>query len=506
MSDADKRLSALELPQIAVATAVVIGVGALAILLYRLIDIFFIFFVGIVIAAALQPWHAKLCGWGVPKGIAVLLIYVAFLIGLTSIVLIVGPVLMDQITSVATDLPKTYSGLRSSLESSAFAPLRLLGHRLPPFERLTRTVTNASPDLFQRLVGVTASVAEVLLYVVTLLAIAFYWTMEVARLERLLLSLIPVERRVRALNIWHEIESKLGGFVRGQGIAMLAIGVASGIGYVLIGLPNALALAVLAGVLEAVPLFGPVLAAVPAVLVALPFGLHTALLVVALAVILQLTENYVLIPRIMHQVVGVSALVNLFSVLALGLLYGVAGVLVAIPMAATIQVVLESLVMEAHPVEANQRLAGAPWATLRRRVELLRQRVRTSLRSRESRMGIDPGQADHVVDAVDQQIEHAVARVEEAISAAEAVWGQMQEAERAATLKALEGATEDIEHAVQHLAPILADAKNGVGDRLNSDLLLDELSRATGRIGQVVERVEAAIEATAVSEKESREG
>jgi predicted PurR-regulated permease PerM len=112
------------------------------------------------------------------------------------------------------------------------------------------------------------SVAEVLVYIVTLLAVAFYWTMEVGRFERLIVSLMPVERRVRVLNIWHEIESKLGGFVRGQGLAM----VASGIGYALIGLPNALALGVLAGLLEAVPLLGPVLAAVPVVLVALPIG------------------------------------------------------------------------------------------------------------------------------------------------------------------------------------------------------------------------------------------
>jgi predicted PurR-regulated permease PerM len=147
---------------------------------------------------------------------------------------------------------------------------------------------------------------------------------------------------VHVLNIWHEIESKLGGFVRGQGLAMLAIGVASGIGYELIGVPNALALAVLAGVLEAVPMLGPILAAVPAVLVALPIGLNTALLVVGLAAVLQMTENYVLIPRIMDKTVGVSALVNILAVLAFGALYGFAGILIAIPMAAAIQVLLAS--------------------------------------------------------------------------------------------------------------------------------------------------------------------
>jgi predicted PurR-regulated permease PerM len=341
-----------------------------------------------------------------------LLIYVVFFIALMAIVLLVGPPLVDQVTSFLTAFPKTYASLRANLEASGAAPLRLLGYRLPPLERLTNTVTSISPDFYKGVIGATTSAAEVIMYIVALLAIAFYWTMELGRFERLIVSLMPVERRVRILNIWHEIESKLGGFVRGQGLAMLAIGIASGIGYAVIGLPNALALAVLAGVLEAVPLLGPVLAAVPAVLVALPIGIDTALLVVGLAVVLQITENYVLIPRIMDKTVGISALINILAVLAFGTLYGLAGVLVAIPMAATIQVVLASVVIEAPPVHEGQGITGAPWASLRGRLGLLRQRVRDRLRSRESRMGIDPTETDHVIDAVDQRIEQALARVD----------------------------------------------------------------------------------------------
>ena len=123
--------------------------------------------------------------------------------------------------------------------------------------------------------SVTTTIVKLPAYFVTVLAIGFYWTMEVPQFQRLLLSLLAVERRPRALNIWREIESKLGGFMRGQGLAMLAIGAGSALGYALIGLPNVLALAVLAGLLEAVPMIGPILAVVPAVLVALPLGVYT---------------------------------------------------------------------------------------------------------------------------------------------------------------------------------------------------------------------------------------
>jgi predicted PurR-regulated permease PerM len=149
MSDPEKALTTRELRRIALTTLVVIGITALAILLYRLIDIFFVLFVGIVIAAALQPWHVKLCNWGAPKALAVLLIYVVFLIGLVSIVLLIGPILVDQVNSFLTDFPKNYSILRTNLKGSTAIPLRFLGDRLPPFERLTDSVTRASPDFYQ---------------------------------------------------------------------------------------------------------------------------------------------------------------------------------------------------------------------------------------------------------------------------------------------------------------------------------------------------------------------
>ena len=213
--------------------------------------------------------------------------------------------------------------LRSYLQASAAAPFHFLGQRLPPFERLTQDLTELAPQLYQSVLGVTTSIVKVSAYFVTVLAIGFYWTMELPRFERLLLSLLAVERRPHALSVWHEIESKLGGFMRGQGLAMLSIGAASALGYALIGLPNVLVLGVLAGLLEAVPMIGPVLGVVPAVLVALPLGPRTVIFVIGLAVLLQLIENNVLIPRIMHRTVGVNALVGLLAVLAFGTLYGI---------------------------------------------------------------------------------------------------------------------------------------------------------------------------------------
>jgi hypothetical protein len=281
------------------------------------------------------------------------------------------------------------------------------------------------------------------------------------------------------LNVWHEIESKLGAYLRAQGLAMLTIGAASAMGYALIGLPNVLALGFLAGLLEAVPLIGPTLASVPAVLVALPFGLNTVLMVVGFSVVVQVTENNVLIPRIMHKAVGVSALVGILAVLAFGTLYGLLGVFIAIPMTAAIQVLLESMVVEETPTAAEDP-AQNPWAGLRARIRALRQQVRVRLRARESRMGIDPATADHVADALDQQIEQAGAQVERTISAAEEISEPLAAKERAAIVGKLEGPMESLEQAVEKVETVIAA-------EADSQAPLNDLARATQHFEDAVQ-------------------
>jgi predicted PurR-regulated permease PerM len=509
MRNGENSQGTIDLRRVAAATAVVIGTVAMAALAYLLLDILLLLFLGIVVAAALQPWHVMLCRWGIPKGLAVLAIYLLLLIGLVLIALVVGPMLSEQISTFAAEVPATYVRIRSHLQASGSAPLHVIGQRLPPFEHLAQTLTDVTPQLFQGAVGMTTSVIKLFAYFVTVLVVGFYWTMEVPRLERLLLSLLAVGRRARALTIWHEIESKLGGFMRGKGLAMLAIGVASAIGYALIGLPNVLALAVLAGLLEAVPLVGPVLAAVPALLVSVPLGLNTVLLVIGFTVIVQLIENNVLVPRIMHHAVGVSALVSILAVLVFGTLYGFLGVLVAIPMTAVIQVLLDSTLVNAEPAgePQSQGLVGSPWVGLRARVRALRQQARVRMRARTSRMGIDPGTADHVVDAVDQQIEVAVARVEEIISMAEETSEPMAAKERAAIVEQVSGATEKIEQAVGRVDTIVAATEDSFetgGPTV--ELALAERNEANGRVGQAVAPVETVAETTASSQQSVQGG
>ena len=505
MSDSANNPGSIDLRAVADATAVVIGMVATAVLAYLLLDILFLLFISIVVAAALRPWHMMLCRRGVPKALAVLLIYLFLLIGLGLIALVVGPVLREQISTLTAEMPGTYATLRSYLQASATAPWHAIGQRLPTFEHLTQTLTEVAPQFYQGALSVTTSVVKLAACFVTVLAIAFYWTMEVPRFERLLLSLLAVERRPRALNVWHEIESKLGGFMRGKALAMLSVGVASALGYALIGLPNVLALAVVAGLLEAVPLIGPILAIVPAVLVALPLGPHPVIFVIGFAVLLQLVESNVLIPRIMDRAVGVSALVGLVAILAFGTLYGILGVIIAIPMTAVIQVLLDTLVINAETFAEPAGLVGSPWEDLRARVRALRQQARVRLRARTSRMGTDLATTDHVVDAVDQQIEVAVARVEKLISVVEEPSEPLAAEAQAAIVDKLQGATEQIEQAVERIDTVVVPAEDALGPSGPAvGLARAEPGHARGHGEQAVEPVATAIATTTETQGPAR--
>ena len=159
------------------------------------------------------------------------------------------------------------------------------------------------------------------------------------------LLIVPLDNRDTAREIWDMAELKVGAYVRGQALLMLAIGVLCGIAFFLIGLKSALILAVLAGIFEAIPYLGPILTAVVAVLITLSESPDKIWWVIAAIVVIQQAENAILVPRIMDRAVGVNAIVTLLAIAAFGSLLGIVGAILAIPLAAIIQVLLDFWVL-----------------------------------------------------------------------------------------------------------------------------------------------------------------
>jgi predicted PurR-regulated permease PerM len=212
------------------------------------------------------------------------------------------------------------------------------------------------------------------------------------------LILFPAYRRETIREISTALETKLGEYIRGQLILSFTIGILALIAYSIIGLPNTLVLAILAGIFEVVPILGPLLGAIPAILVA--FSIHPALAiwVILATVIIQALENYLLVPRVMHASVGVNPILTLLTLFTFSSLMGLPGALLAIPFAAAIQLFLSRFVLSPD-MNGNHIADGRDYVSLLRyEAQDLALDVRKQLRRKD-----DPSsdRSDHIEDSIE---------------------------------------------------------------------------------------------------------
>ena len=336
--------------QVVLATIFVVCVFLTFWLLYRLRDVLFLFFVAIVVGTAIRPAVEWLHRRGVPRATGIILIYILIAILVVGFLAMIVPLLADQATEISRTVPEYYTNFRTALMDSDNRLLQNIGWRIPSeVTLLVRRDTNAEEVLDQ--VGQTLLYANLVLKGVlgTLIVflLAYYWTQEVNLILRSLLRIMPPQRKKNIREFIQLAESKLGGYVRGQGLLCAAVGLTAFIAYLLIGLPYTLVLAIFAGVMEMVPVFGPALGAIPALLVALSIDPSKALWVVMATVVIQLLENAVLVPRIMKHSMGVNPIIVLLSLIAFGSVFGFVGALLALPLAAIIQLLVSRVVLTA---------------------------------------------------------------------------------------------------------------------------------------------------------------
>ena len=337
--------------QVILATVFVVCVFLTFWLLYSLRVVLFLFFVAIVIGTAIRPAVDWLHRRGVSRSVGIILIYIllaGLLVGFLAMIL---PLLADQVTEISKHLPEYYSWIRSALINSPNRLFQNLGWRFPSqlsllgnrgTEGEEQVITQVSQTLLY-----TNLALKGLLNILAVFLLAYYWTQEGNIMLRSMLRVFPSQRRKRVREFIQLAESKIGGYVRGQGLLCLAIGVAGFIAYLLIGLPYTLVLAVFAGVMEMVPIFGPALGAVPAFLVALTIAPSKAIWVVVATIVIQMLENTVLVPRIMKNAMGVNPIIVLLSLIAFSSVFGFMGALLALPLAAIIQLMVSRVVLTA---------------------------------------------------------------------------------------------------------------------------------------------------------------
>jgi len=286
-------------------------------------DILFLLFIALMMMAALEPLVKKLESLKLPRWLAIVFIYI-FLISFFGIAVAgIIPPLVDQTSVLINSLP------------SLIKEIDLIGIDQTIVNGFVSQLGNAPAGIIGFFINLFSNLATVLVVAI----LNFYLLMERKNLNQYLAKLLGKEAERQVIEILEKIEIRLGSWIRAEITLMTFVGIISYFGFRLLGLEFALPLAIIAGILEIIPNFGPIAATIPAVLAGLAMSGWHALAALSWCFIVQQLENNFIVPRVMRKVVGLNPLVTILS-LSVGLrLAGVAGATLAIPVVLALEVV-----------------------------------------------------------------------------------------------------------------------------------------------------------------------
>jgi predicted PurR-regulated permease PerM len=323
-----------------IATFVVGGLVVLALALWKLRILIALLFLAFIIAAAMRPGVDFLRARRVPRGIGIGLHYLGLVIVVGLLLWAVVPRAKAEIETALEAVPRLRS---EATESDGFRRRILLGID----ERLDELP--AASELVDPAVEYTVTAFEIMVGIIFTLACAAYWIFERQHAQRLVLSLLPVKRRRLVRETWDLIDLKLGAYVRGQIFLVALVATILTLCFWAIGLPYPLLLGIFAGLVELIPVIGPLAAGVAAVGIGLTVSWQTATAAGIAVLVVRLLEDYIVIPRVLGDAVGLTPLTVLVAVTGVALLFGGFAVLLAIPLAATIATLIDVVIRNRDP-------------------------------------------------------------------------------------------------------------------------------------------------------------
>jgi predicted PurR-regulated permease PerM len=309
-------------------------------------------FLAILLASGIQPLiKAVRVRTRLGRGAVLLLVYAILFIALVILALLIIPAAITQLDELGSRLTPLLQEARAW--AGTIEPRFVSSSLIGLINTVQRLLVPGAPTVPQpeELIALGLTFADIVISLISLMALVYFWLTERERLQRFALALVPAEHRAGTRQAWNEIEDRMGGWVRGQLILMGSVGVATTIAYFLIGLESPLLLGVIAGLAEAIPLLGPALGAVPALIVAALTGhIETVALVAVVYFIIQVVEGNILIPVVMRNTIGIPPFLVFVSILAGAAIAGVSGALLSVPIVASLLVVLERLQARREPV------------------------------------------------------------------------------------------------------------------------------------------------------------
>lgn len=343
----------------------VIAAVLLLVLLWQLQGLIILLMISVVLAASIVP----VVNWAetrrVPRWLAVILVYLTLIAGLTGLGLIIGPSVFDQISALVRQLPIFAERIVDILTDWSIR----LGQDTPQLiDRLidTQSVTNwvirSSQQLILRSYGITRGILGGVASLILALFLSGYMVADSKKLIRSLVQLFPHPWNERFDSQVKPVSQRMGGYIRGRLLVSGILGVATTTGLGFLGLREfSLGLGAISAVTNLIPFLGPILGAIPALVVALAKGGFLVVWVLLLYVILQNIETYILDPFLVGTSVGVHPLYQLLSVLGGIQVLGILGALIVPPWFAGVSALIENLYLQPKlKAEQQQQEAAVP--------------------------------------------------------------------------------------------------------------------------------------------------
>jgi predicted PurR-regulated permease PerM len=305
--------------------------------LYLIRDVLGLVFLAIIVTTALNPAIRKLRKWGMPRTGAVLSVYLLVLLLMGLLMALLVPMLLGQLRGLLLQLPQYVEYFAQFFERLSVGGPDMAFNREQFAVDIRESFSGSVSEIFSTTVGIFSA----LISFVVFFFLSLYMALEENGVEKFLTSVIPERFQQYSLSVAKRVEVKIGQWLFGQMLSMLLIFFLYWIGLALLGVPYALALALLGGALELVPYVGPVLASVPALLIAFSISPLSGMAVLAFYVVVHQIESHGITPQIMKRAVGINPVAVILALLIGGKLAGIPGVIMAVPAAAVISVFVE---------------------------------------------------------------------------------------------------------------------------------------------------------------------
>src|SRR3990172_9245445 len=290
--------------------------------LYRILDVLTAVFIALLLMAVLIPIVIKLSKLKLPRSVSVIIVYIIIFALIGAVIGMMLPPTVEQTANFAKTLPSY---------------LERIGASNVITDEINRQVAGALSAVPSFFIKTSISIFSNVWALFSVLILAFYMLIARDKLDDQIASLFGAEKKKSATELLNDIETGLGGWMRAQFTLMFLIGVISYIGLFLLGIPFALPLAIFAGIMEIVPIIGPVISAIPVVIIA--FGISPLMGTIALlfVILIQMVENYFFVPKVFERSVGVSPIVTLILIAIGSKMAGIMGVFLSIPIFLLVQ-------------------------------------------------------------------------------------------------------------------------------------------------------------------------